>query len=162
MKLRAPHKGQLSLDMIEQPVAFFQTLHGNFFYLSNRVQMRLQVNTPPAVLAQGLDIFNRAPLLLPACIGEGFCDGPLRKIEHVGKTKGHEIAGKTSEVLDALVEKLFHFAWDVDRVPYCFHKQFVSPPIAFVKKLRRDGDGPGDGSSTRQGSLTQIGFASDF
>ena len=77
-KICAPHKGQLSLDMIEQPVAFFQALHGNFFYLSNRFQMRLQVNSPPALLTQGQDVLNRAPLLLPARIGEGFCDGPLR------------------------------------------------------------------------------------
>jgi len=73
---------------------------------------------------------------MPARIRKGFCDGPLREIEHVGKTERHEIAGKTSEVLNALVEKLFHLAWDVDRVPYRFHKQSVSHLIAFVKKLR--------------------------
>ena len=36
---------------------------------------------------------DRALLLLPARIREGFCDGSLRKIEQVGKTERHEIAG---------------------------------------------------------------------
>src|SRR2546423_5008223 len=100
----------------------------------NRVQVRLQVNTPPAILAQGQDILNRTVLLLPARIREGFCDGSLRKIEHVGKTERHEIAGQTSEISDPFVKKRFHLAWDVDRMPYCFHKQSVSRPIDFVKK----------------------------
>ena len=62
--------------------------------------------------------------------------GRLRKIECVGKSERHEVAGKTSKVLDAFVEKLFHLAWDVDRLPYRFHKQSLSRPIDFVKKLR--------------------------
>jgi hypothetical protein len=86
-KIRAPHKGKFSLDVIEQPIAFFQALNGNVFHLGNCVQVRLQVNTPPALLAQGQDILNRALLLLPARIREGFCDRSLRKIEHVGKTE---------------------------------------------------------------------------
>jgi hypothetical protein len=85
---------------------------------------------------QGQNILNRAALLLPARIREGFCDGPLRKIEQVGKTERHEIAGKTSEISDALIKKRFHLPWDIDRVPYRFHKQSLSRPIAFVKKLR--------------------------
>jgi hypothetical protein len=36
--------------------------------------------------------------------------------------------------LDPLVKKRFHLAWDVDRVPNCFHKRFVSLLTAFVKK----------------------------
>src|SRR6266513_1941129 len=134
MKIRAPHKGKFSLDMIEQPIALLQALNGNVFHLGNCVQVRLQVNTPPALLTQGQDILNRAALLLPARIREGFCDRPLRKIECVGKTERHKVAGKTSEVSDTFVEKLFHLAWDVDCVPYRFHKQSVSRLMAFVKK----------------------------
>jgi hypothetical protein len=52
--------------------------------------------------------------------------GPLRKIERVGKTKRDEIAGKTSVILDAFVKKLFHLAWDVDRVPIVFIRKFRS------------------------------------
>jgi hypothetical protein len=87
------------------------------------------------VLAQVDDVLNRAALLLPARIGEGFCDWPLRKIEHVGETERYEVAGKTSEILDSFVEKLFHLTRDVDRVPYCFHKKFLPRLIAFVKKI---------------------------
>ena len=36
-QIRAPHKGNFFLDMIEHPVAPFQALHGNFFYLGNCV-----------------------------------------------------------------------------------------------------------------------------
>ncbi len=125
-EIRALHKSKFFLDVVEEPVALLQTLHGDVFRLGNCLEVRLQVNAFPALLAQGQDILNRALLLLPARIREGFCDGPLRKVEHVGKTEGHEIAGKTSEVLDAFGKKRFHFAWDIDRVPYCFHKQFVS------------------------------------
>jgi len=96
--------------------------------------VRLQVNTPQALLAQGQDILNRALLLLPARIREGFCVGPLRPLEHVGKTERYEIAGKTSEISDPFVKKRLHLAWDIHRMPYCFHKQFVSRPIDFVKK----------------------------
>jgi hypothetical protein len=39
--------------------------------------MWLQINALPAVLAQGQDILNRALLLLPARIREGFCDARL-------------------------------------------------------------------------------------
>jgi len=134
MKIRAPHKGKFSLDMIEQPIALFQALNGNVFDLGNCIQVRLQVNTPPALLAQGQDILNRTVLLLPARIREGFCDGPLRKIEHVGKTERYEIAGQTSEISDPFFKKRLHLAWDIHRMPYCFHKQFVSRPIDFVKK----------------------------
>lgn len=83
-----PHKRKFFLDMIEQPIAFFQTLLGNGFHLRNCLEVRLQVSASPAVLAQGHDIRNRT--LLPARIGEGFCDGPFRKIEYVGKTERHE------------------------------------------------------------------------
>ena len=38
---------------------------------------------------------DRTLLLLPARIREGFGDGPLREVEHVGETERHEIAGKT-------------------------------------------------------------------
>ena len=84
--------------------------------------MRLQVNTPPAVLAQGLDILNRALLLLPARIREGFCDRPLGKIKQVGKTDRHEVGGKTPEISDAIIEKLFHFGRDINRVASCLHR----------------------------------------
>jgi len=30
MKIRAPHKGKFLLDVIEQPIPLFQTLHGDF------------------------------------------------------------------------------------------------------------------------------------
>ena len=63
--------------MIEQPIALFQALHGDVFDLGNCVEVRLQVNTPPGLLPQGQDILNRAALLLPARIREGFCDGRL-------------------------------------------------------------------------------------
>ena len=38
-KIRAPHKGKFSLDVIEQPSAFFQTLDGNFFHLRKCVKV---------------------------------------------------------------------------------------------------------------------------
>jgi hypothetical protein len=37
--------------------------------------------------------------------------------------------------LNPSAEKLFHLAWDVDRVPYRFHKKFLPRFIAFGKKL---------------------------
>jgi hypothetical protein len=37
--------------------------------------------------------------------------------------------------VDAFLEKVFHLTWDVDRVPYCFHRKFLRPLIAFVKKI---------------------------
>jgi len=58
--------------------------------------MQLHVNALPPVLAQVDHVLNRAALLLPARIREGFCDRPLRKIEHIGETERHEIAGKAS------------------------------------------------------------------
>jgi hypothetical protein len=134
MKIRAPHKGEFSLDVIEQPIALFQTLDGNFFHLRDCVEVQLEINTPPAVLAQGQDILNRALLLLPARIREGFCDGPLGKIECIGKTERHKVAGQTSKISDPFVKKRFHFAWDINRVPYCFHRQFLPCLIDFVKK----------------------------
>src|SRR6516165_11636278 len=141
-QIRTPHKGKFFLNMIEHPVAPFQALHGNFFYLGNCVQMQLHVNALPTVLAQVDHVLNCAALLLPARIGEGFCDWPLRKIEHIGETQRHEITGKTSEILNSFLEQLFHLTWDVDRVPYCFHRKFLQRLIAFVKKidpwLRRD------------------------
>jgi hypothetical protein len=54
------------------------------FDLSSCIEMQLQINSTPAVLAQGDDILNRAFLLLPACICERFCDGPFGKIERPG------------------------------------------------------------------------------
>src|SRR6266850_500428 len=48
-KICAPHKGKFFLDMIQQPIALFQTLHGNVFHLGNCVEVRLQVNAPPAL-----------------------------------------------------------------------------------------------------------------
>ena len=80
---------------------------------------------------------DRALLLLPARIREGFCDGPLRKIERVGKRERHKVAGKTSELSDTFVEKLFHLAWDVDRVPYRFHKQFRVASDRLCKEITR-------------------------
>jgi hypothetical protein len=136
MKIRAPHKGEFALDVIEQPIALFQTLDGNFFHLRNCVEVQLQANTPPALLMQGQDILNRLALLLPARIREGFCNGPLGKIECIGKTERHKVAGQTSEISDPFVKKWFHFAWDIDRVPYCFHRKFLLRLIDFVKKLR--------------------------
>jgi len=133
-QIRTPHKGKFFLDMIEHPVALFQALHGNFFYLGSCVQMQLNVNALPTVLAQIDDVLNRVALLLPARIREGFCDRPLGKIEQIGETERYEIAGKTSVILNAFVEQLFHLTWDVDRVPYCFHKKFLPRLIAFVKK----------------------------
>ena len=59
-KIRAPHKGQLFLDMIEQPIALLQTLHGNLFHLRNCVKVQLQVNTPPTLLTEGQYILNSA------------------------------------------------------------------------------------------------------
>jgi len=53
MKIRAPHKGKLPLDVIEQPIALFQALNGNFLHLSKCVEVQLQVNTPPALLTKG-------------------------------------------------------------------------------------------------------------
>ena len=121
--------------MIEHPVAPFQALHGNFFYLGSCVQMQLYVNALPTVLAQVDHVLNRVALLLPACIGERFCDWSLGKIEHIGETERYEVAGKTSEILNAFLEKVFHLTWDVDRVPYCFHNKFLPRLIAFVKKI---------------------------
>jgi hypothetical protein len=60
-------------------------------------------------------------LLLPAGIGESFCDRPLGKIKQVGKTDRHEVGGKTPEISDAIIEKLFHFGRDIDRVASCLH-----------------------------------------
>src|SRR5437764_970410 len=97
--------------MIEQPVALFQTLRGNLFHLANCVQMQSEINAFPAVLAQGYDVLNRPLLLLPTCICKGFCDGPLGKIECSGKTERNEIAGKTSVILDAFTQKLFHLCY---------------------------------------------------
>ena len=145
-QIRPPHKGKFFLDMIEHPGAPFQALHGNFFYLGNCVQMQLHVNALPTVLAQVDDVLNRAALLLPTRIGEGFCDRPLRKIEQIGETERYEVARKTSEILNAFVEQLFHLTWDVDRVPDCFHKKFLRRLIAFVKKSI-------DGSAAREGAL---------
>jgi hypothetical protein len=89
---------------------FFKHFVATFSTSVTASKMRLQVNASPALLTQGQDILNRALLLLPACIREGFCDGPLRKIEHVGKTERYEIAGQTSEISDPFVEKRFHLA----------------------------------------------------
>jgi len=127
-KVRSPHEGEFFLDTIKYPVALLQTVHSNFFYLANCVQMHFQINTLPAVFAQGDDVFNRTLLLLPASIGEGFRYGALGKIKRIGETERHEIAGKTSVILDALVEKLlFQLGWDVDRVSYRFHKYLHAP-----------------------------------
>src|SRR6516164_3503528 len=93
-QIRTPHKGNFFLHMIEHPVAPFQALHGNFFYLGSCVQMQLYVNALPTVLAQVDHVLNRVALLLPACIGERFCDWSLGKIEHIGETERYEVAGK--------------------------------------------------------------------
>jgi len=120
-KVGASHEGKLFFDMVEHPVASFQTLHGNSFDLANCIQMQLHVNPVPAVLAKCHDILNRTPLLLPARICERFCYRPLGKIKRIGKTERDEISGETSEILNALVKQLFHLTWDIDRVPYRFH-----------------------------------------
>jgi hypothetical protein len=64
-------------DVIEQPVTLFEMLHGNFFRLAHCVEVRLQANAAPTVPTQGQEILNRALLLLPARIREGFCDARL-------------------------------------------------------------------------------------
>jgi hypothetical protein len=133
-KIRAPHKGKFSLDMIEHPIAFFQKLSGYFFHLRKCVKVQSQVNTPPTLPTQGQYVMNGALLLLPARIRKGFCDGSLRKIKRIGKTERHEIAGKTSKISAPFVKKRFHLTWDIDRVPYCFHGKFLPCPIDFVKK----------------------------
>ena len=51
-KIRAAHKSKFPFDVIEQPVALFQALNGNLFHLGNCVEVKLQINTPPALLAQ--------------------------------------------------------------------------------------------------------------
>ena len=75
------------------------------------------------MLTQGIDVLNRPLLLLLARIRERFCDRPFGEIERISKTERHEIAGQTSVILDAFLKNLFHLGWDVDRVPYCFHKR---------------------------------------
>jgi hypothetical protein len=90
----APYKDKFSRDVIEQPIAFFQNFDGNFFHLRNCVKVQSLVNTAPTLLAQRQYILNGALLLLPARIRTGFCDGPLRKIECIGKTKRYKSSRK--------------------------------------------------------------------
>jgi hypothetical protein len=42
----APHKGKFFRDMIEQPIALFETLHRDFFNLRDCIEMQLQVQMP--------------------------------------------------------------------------------------------------------------------
>ena len=50
LTIRASHADKFSLDMIEQPIDLFRTLHGNFFDLSC-IEVQLQVSTPPELSA---------------------------------------------------------------------------------------------------------------
>ena len=60
--------------MVEEPVVRFEALLGHLFHLGHGVEMQLQVDALPALLAQGGEALDRAALLLPAGIGESFCD----------------------------------------------------------------------------------------
>ena len=66
--------------MVEEPVVRFEALLGRFFHLGHDVEMHFQVDALPALLAQGDEVLDRVALLLPAGIGESFCDRPLGKI----------------------------------------------------------------------------------
>jgi len=108
--------------MVEEPVVRFEALLGHFFHLGYGIEMHFQVDPLPALLAQGDKALDRVALLPPAGIGESFCDRPLGKIKQVGKTERHEVGGKTPEISDAIIEKLFHFGRDIDRVASCLHR----------------------------------------
>ena len=105
--------------MVEEPVVRFEALLGHLFHLGHDVEMHFQVDALPALLAQGDEALDRPALLLPAGIGESFCDRALGKIKQVGKTERHEVGGKTPEISDAIIEKLSHFGRDIDRVASC-------------------------------------------
>src|SRR4051812_24772069 len=132
-KIRAAHEPEFLFNAIAQPIVRLQTLDGNFFHLGNGVEMQLEVDAFPAVLAQTNDTFNRALLLLPARIRKSSGDRPFREVKQVGESDRHEVARETSEVPGARVDKWFHLAGDVDRVADCFHGSFLRCRIVFVK-----------------------------
>ena len=131
-QIRAPHESELLLNMIEKPVVRFEALLGHLFHLGHRVEMHLQIEALPALLAQGDETLDRAALLLPTGIGESFCDRPLGKIKEVGKTERHEVGGKAAEIADTIIEKLFQFGREIDRVALRLHRFNVSPDVTLL------------------------------
>src|SRR5947207_6491191 len=113
-QIRAPHESEFLLDMIEEPVIRFKAFLGHLFHLGHRVEMHFQVEALPALLAKGDEALDRAALLLPAGIGESFCDRALGKIKQVRKTERHEVSRKTPEISDPIIEKLLQFGRKID------------------------------------------------
>ena len=121
-QIRAPHESEFFLNVVEEPVVWFERLLGHLFHLGRGVDMQFQVDALPTLLAQGDEALDRAALLLPTGISESFCDRALGEIKQVGKTERHEVGGKASEISDTITENLFHFGRDIDRVACCFHR----------------------------------------
>src|SRR4051794_14598138 len=125
-QIRAPHESEFLLNMLEEPVVRFETVLGDLFHLGHRVEMHFQVEALPALLPQADEALDRTALLLPTGIGESFRDRALGKIKQVGKTERHEVGRKTPEISYPIIEKLFQFGRDVDRMADCLHRFNVS------------------------------------
>ena len=78
-QLLAPQKSQFFLDMIEQPIALFETLRSNFVHLANRLKMHLNVHASPTVITEPNDILNRGMLLLVIRITKACAIGRLER-----------------------------------------------------------------------------------